>query len=122
MRKLFCLAAVAAVALFVAEVDARAKAAKSIKAVMGEGFKGDKALCAKASSGKATKDEVNQLVALVEDMSQGTPKKGDQKVWKEKCDVLLSAAKKLADNPADPAAVKAFGAAANCKACHSQYK
>ena len=122
MRKLFCLAVIAAAAVFAAQVDGKIKATKSIKEIMAEGHKGSPPLCGKASMGKATKEDLDKLVALYEDLVKDEPKKGDKKVWKEKTEALLTATKKLATDPTNKEFVKAYAAAVNCKACHTDFK
>ena len=120
MRKLICLAVIAAVAASVSQLGAAAN--KTIKDVMAEGHKGKPALCGLASQGKASKADMDKLVALYEDLGKNKPSKGDEAAWKKKCEALLAAAKKLAADPADKAAVKAYADAVNCKACHNDFK
>ena len=121
MRKLSWMFVLAIAATGVSQVAANNRL-KSISDVMKEGHKGNPALCAKASKGTATKEEVKILVALYTDMGMNKPSKGDVDEWKKKCDTLLAATKKLEADPTNKAAVKAFAAAVNCGGCHKTFK
>lgn len=112
-KSLFACSLVAlSVALVLGISDAGEKSKFTNKEVMAKAMKGG--LCAKVASGKASDAEKAQLVELFTALHQNTPKKGDADVWKKKTDALLAAAKS-----GDGAALKA---AANCKACHDEFK
>jgi len=117
MRKVFVLA-VAALAILGFGLSARAE--NSIKDVMKKAHQGKPALCAKCASGKATKEEKEQLVALYEDLAKAEPPKGDKESWKAKTEALLKAAKGMAKDEKE--ATAAFKKALDCKGCHSAHK
>ena len=82
------------------------------KEVMQKAMKGG--LLNKVKSGKASDDEKKLLIDLFTALHDNTPKKGDPDNWKKMTDALVAAAKS-----ADP---KALTAAANCAACHKEFK
>lgn len=82
------------------------------KEVMQKAMKGG--LMNKVVGGKATDDEKKQLVDLFTALHENTPKKGDAENWKKMTDALVKAAKD-ADG-------KALKLAANCMACHKEFK
>lgn len=84
----------------------------TIKVVMQKAMKGG--LCGKVAKGDASDDEKKQLVELFTGLSKCTPPKGEEAAWKEKTKALLDAAKAN-----DGAALKK---AANCAACHKEFK
>jgi hypothetical protein len=77
-------------------------------------------LCEKCASGQASADEKKQLVELFTALAANPAPKGDAKSWKDKTTALVDAAKKVAANDADGG--KALKAAANCMACHKEFK
>jgi hypothetical protein len=122
-RMLLCVASCLVVLSFTcvasqADDDKDKKFKYSIEDVMKKGFKGD--LCKKVARGKAKKEEVKTLIAMLTDMSKQKPHKGDAKSWKAKCDALLAAAKGVQQGKAGAGAK--LGKAANCKACHMVHK
>src|SRR3954452_18891438 len=82
------------------------------KEVMQKAMKGG--LMKKVASGKGSEEEKQQLVALFESLHANQPKKGSQDNWKKITEALLAAAKS-GDG-------KAMTAAANCQACHQEFK
>ncbi len=82
--------------------------------------KGVDPVCKKAVDGKASKDELAQLVAGYKAMTTAKPPKGDEASWKEKTGKVLEAAIALQKGAADGAAK--YKEAVNCKACHSAHK
>ncbi|HXG48618.1 MAG TPA: hypothetical protein VNO52_13405 [Methylomirabilota bacterium] len=77
-------------------------------------------VCKKASNGKASAEELKQLVAAYEKLTTTKPPKGEMASWKEKTSKLLAAAKDL--HAGKPGAVEKYKEAVNCKACHSVHK
>lgn len=122
MRKFAWMIVLAVATAGVTQVAAVNNRAKSISDIMVEGHKGSPALCAKASKGMASKDDIKVLVALYTDLGMNKPSKGDADSWKQKCDALLAAAKGLEKDPTDKAAIKAYAAAVNCAGCHKAHK
>ena len=82
--------------------------------------KGQDPVCKLAQDGKATPEQLKQLVAGYETMTKSKPPRGDEAGWKEKTTALLTAAKAL--EKGTPGAAAKYKEAVNCKACHSLYK
>jgi nitrate/TMAO reductase-like tetraheme cytochrome c subunit len=82
--------------------------------------KGTDPTCKKASDGKASPDELKQLVAAYEKLAATKPPKGDEASWKDKTSKLLMAARALQKGDAD--GVAKYKQAVNCKACHDVHK
>jgi len=127
MKKLLCGAVVLLGAILIVDrVGAKNLAPKTIKEIMTEGHKppekGQPPLCAKASQGKASKDEVKKLVELYQDLSKNKPPKGDEDDFKKKATALVSATKKLAEDPTDTDAIAGYKKAVNCAACHKEHR
>lgn len=121
------LLSVFAVALVVAGLSVRELAAQdqddkkpkyTVKEVMKKAFKGG--LVRKVAGGRAAEKEQQTLIAMLEAISKAKVKKGDEKSWKEKTSLLLTAAKevKKGEKGAGAKLIKA----ANCKACHTKHK
>jgi hypothetical protein len=92
----------------------------SIKEVMKGAHSGKPKLCEKVATGKASKEEKEQLVAYYTALTQNKPPMGDAGSWKEKTEALVAAAKAcLADDKEGPAKLKK---AVNCGACHGVHK
>ena len=109
--------------LLVSSAVAENKAKLTAKEVMQKFHKAPKdvdPVCKKASEGKATKEELAQLVAAYRDMASDKPVKGDAASWKEKSAALLAATEALQSGAAD--GVAKYQAAVNCKGCHSVHK
>lgn len=121
MRKLAWFVALSFTVIGVTQVAATNRA-KTISEIMNEGHKGNPALCAKASKGMATKDDIKVLVALYTDLAANKPPKGDADSWKQKTEALLTAAKNLEADPTNKAAVAAYAKAVNCAGCHKAHK
>jgi hypothetical protein len=93
-------------------VDGAAGDKITIKDVMKTAMKGG--LCGKVASGKASDDEKKELIKLFTALTKLEPPKGDKAAFQEKAKALLDAAK--ADDG------KALKKAANCAACHKEFK
>jgi hypothetical protein len=114
----FGIGAVALMALVGYAMSLEGEAKHTIKDVMQKAHKGG--LLKKAVDGKASKDEVKDLVELYESLPANKPPKGDEKAWKEKTEALISAAKAFAAN--EQGGKQKLQKASNCKACHDTFK
>ncbi len=92
----------------------------SIKQVMKEAHKKPSQLLKNVAMGKATGKQKTRLLTLYTAMAKKTPPKGDSKGWKEKCGLLVAAAKAAVDGKSD--AKKQLAKASNCKGCHQLHK
>jgi hypothetical protein len=100
---------------------ANAAEPKTIKEVMKEAHGGGQnSLLMKVAQGKGAKEDAEKLLALYKDLAAATPKKGDEKVWKEKTDAIVSAAEGVVNG--DKGAGRKLGTAANCMGCHRMFK
>ena len=70
--------------------------------------------------GKATPEEVKELVAGYAAMVKAKQPKGDDASWKEKTTELAAAS--VALQKGEAGAAERFKNASNCKACHSVHK
>ena len=92
----------------------------TIKEIMKKGHDGKPPLCGKVASGKASKEEKQELLDLYVALSKTKPPEGDADAWKTKVDALVAAAKQCAAEDKDgPDALKK---AVACKACHEVHK
>jgi cytochrome c553 len=128
MKKFVCAVVLAAAVvvtgrLVKAEDKESGKPKYKIEAIMEKVHKGgETSLRNKAVAGKATKEDLAILVEYYTELGKNTPPKGDKASWKKKTDAVLAAAKKVAANPKDADALKAYGKATNCTACHDVHK
>ena len=88
------------------------------KEIMKAGFKDG--LCKKVADGKATDEEVDQLVVLVTALAENKPPRGDAASWKAKTDALVAAAKACVAGEKDSSEL--LTKAMNCAACHKEHK
>lgn len=123
MRRAGIALALMAVAGFVTASFARTAEPKyTIKEVMEKAFKDMRnGLCAKVASGKASKEEKEELADLFHALAENKPPKGMDKSWEAKTKALADAADAIATKD-DKAALPKLRAAANCQGCHSQHK
>ena len=91
---------------------------KTIKGVMRAAM--TSGLCKKVAKGDANEDEQEELVSLLETLSEAKPPKGSLDQWKERTQNLLNAAKDVIADKKD--ARKKLKKSANCAACHKQHK
>jgi Planctomycete cytochrome C len=77
-------------------------------------------LAKKATEGKASPEELKQLVAYYTALTKNKPPKGDEADWKTRTGALLSAATLL--EKGDQKGQDALKTALDCKACHSLHK
>lgn len=73
----------------------------------------------KMISGKASKDEQQQLLDLYIALGKNKPPKGDAASWKKRTDAIVKATQ---DFMKDPKAKARFGNVTRCKDCHDQHK
>jgi hypothetical protein len=100
---------------------AAADPAYTIKEVMNMAHGGGpNSLYAKVASGKASKEDKDQLVDLYSALPGNTPSKGSEKSWKQKTNTLLEAAKAVAENK--NGAASKLKSANNCQSCHSAHR
>ncbi len=119
--KYFVLAAVAVGALAGLGVYRAADGdVKDIEAIMDAAHKGKPSLYAQVKDGKASKDQQKELLALYKDLGKNKPPKGSEAEWKKRTDALVTAAEGVVAGK--PGATAALAKAANCKACHEQFK
>lgn len=74
----------------------------------------------KAADGKATAEEIQQLVEAYAKMAKSVPPKGEAASWREKTAKLHAASKEL--QAGKLTGLEKFREAVNCKACHSVHK
>jgi hypothetical protein len=124
MRTLKCfllaalVAAVAGLGVFAGAADV-----KDIETIMDKAHKmsGDTpSLLKTVVTGKASKEEKEELLALYIDLSKNKPPKGDEADWKKRTDGMVAAAKDVVAGKPD--ATKALAKAVNCKGCHQLHK
>lgn len=116
------LAAIAVTGLLVWQVQA-ADDHKVIEEVMKTYHKAPKGIdptCKKAADGKASAEELKNLVAAYQKLAATKPPKGDAASWKEKTSKLLAASQSL--QKGEEGAIAKYKEAVNCKACHSAHK
>lgn len=123
IRLLAVLSVTAALAVAAAFRATAADAKDPIKEAMKayhKAPKGTDPTCKKAVDGKATPEELKQLVAAYKSMTTAKPPQGDDASWKDKTAKLYAAAQALEKGEAGAAAK--YKDAVNCKACHSVHK
>lgn len=100
--------------------DANEDAIKEVMKTYHKAPKGTDPICKKAMDGKASPEELKNLVAGYKVLVGAKPPKGDPASWKDKTTKLLTAAKSLEQGEAG--AANKYKEAVNCKACHSVHK
>lgn len=91
----------------------------TIKEVMKKAHKGKGSLLNKVASGKASKEEKEQLVELYVALCQNTPKKGEKEAWVKRCTSMVELAKAAAGGKE---VGKKLKKAASCGGCHKLHK
>jgi hypothetical protein len=71
-------------------------------------------------SGKADKEQKQELLALYSDLPKNKPPKGSEAEWKKRTEAIVAAAKAVVADKPD--ATKALAKAVNCKSCHDAHK
>jgi hypothetical protein len=118
--KYFLLAAVAALA-GLSVYRAADGDVKDIETIMEKAHTPkDSSLFKSVITGKADKEQKQELLALYTDLGKNKPPKGSAAEWKTRTDALVTAAKAVVADKPD--ATKALLKAANCKACHEAHK
>ncbi|MDB5290540.1 MAG: hypothetical protein JWL69_1781 [Phycisphaerales bacterium] len=92
----------------------------TVKEVMEKAHKGKTSLAKKATDGKATKEELTQLLEYYQSMAMQKPEKGDLADWKKRSDALVSSTQKMIDG--EKSGIAAYKKAVDCKACHTLHK
>jgi hypothetical protein len=90
----------------------------TIKQVMEKAHKNK--LLNKVAEGKATEEEVKELVDLYRALGKNQPPKGEAEAWKKKTVALLKAAEEVAEGK--EGAGERLTKAANCANCHKEHK
>jgi hypothetical protein len=129
MRKLLLMAVVLGVGVGSAwtfsgaaqkDGDDKKKPKYTIKEVMNKAHKGKDALLTKYKSGKATKEELKELVAMYQALEVNKPPKGKESEWKERTKKLVEAANAAVENKKEAKAL--VEKATNCASCHKAHK
>ena len=102
------------------QAEQKAAAKADIKQFMKDTHKGNDAVVKRATSGKASADEVQQLLVGYRAMAAAKPPQGELESWKTKTGSLVAATEQLAKGEA--AGASSLKQAANCKACHDIHK
>ena len=76
-------------------------------------------LCQRVVKGKASEDEQQQLVVYLRELSRREPPQGDVQQWRKQCGELIAAAEAIIAGRAEH---QRLAKAANCVACHRQYR
>ena len=96
-----------------------AKAAKHTTAeVMKKGFK--QGLLKTVTAGKATDQQKQEFLELVEALPHNKPPRGTDESWNQKTEALVAAAKGVVDG--DAGAADKLKKASNCAGCHKEHK
>ncbi len=82
--------------------------------------RGDSSLAQRARSGDAEPEELDFLLRNYQQFAAATPSKGDADSWRTRSAALVSATEALLAQ--SPDAIKRYGAAVNCKACHDEHR
>lgn len=129
MRKFVCMAVLTAAVALTGRLVAldnekdKDKPRLSIEAIMAKAHKGGEgSLRNKVLAGKASKEELKQLVELYVELGKGTPPKGTREAWKKKTDAVIVAVKKVEADPKNETALKALNKATRCAACHNEHR
>jgi hypothetical protein len=93
---------------------------KDIETIMDKAHKGDPSLYKTVVTGKADKEQKEELLALYTDLGKNKPPKGSAEDWKKRTDAMVAAAKAVVGDKPD--ATKALQKAVNCKGCHELHK
>jgi hypothetical protein len=124
MRKLLVAAALLATGLFMA-LDAAPttqdeKPKVSISDVMTKAHPRNTGLRAKLLTGKASKEEKQELLDLYIELGKNKPPKGDVASWKKRTENIVKVTKDYIDNK--PGAKAKFDNATKCADCHNQHR
>ncbi len=101
-------------------VDGKDEPIKQVMKTYHKAPKGIDPVCKKASDGKASSEEIKQLVVAYKTLVSAKPPKGEDASWKEKTSKLLAAAEAM--QKGEPDGVTKYKEAVNCKACHSIHR
>lgn len=92
----------------------------TISEVMEQAHKGKGNLLERIKAGKASKEEMAQLIDFYRALTMHEAPKGDQEAWKKRVTELYNAS--VALGKGDTKAMEALRTASNCKACHSEHR
>jgi predicted patatin/cPLA2 family phospholipase len=111
----FCAGAVA--------LAAEAEKIMTVKEVMAKYHKapqGTPTMARKVQDGKASKEEIKELVKAYTDVSKNKPPKGEETSWKDKTTKLVAAITAL--DKGEEGAMAKYNEAVNCMACHRAHR
>ncbi|MER3416449.1 MAG: hypothetical protein C4297_09595 [Gemmataceae bacterium] len=106
--------------VWLACIWAQDKPKYTIKEVMEQAHKGG--LLKQVLSGKAAKEDRDNLLEYYRALAANKPPRGDLKSWKQKTEALVNAAEALTMDAADKKALAALKKASNCMACHNVHR
>jgi hypothetical protein len=92
----------------------------TIKEVMKKAHGPKDGLLKKVQAGKASKEELTELLAMYQALELNKPPKGDEAEWKKRTEALVKAANAAVKN--DKSAAKLLKEATNCASCHKVHK
>jgi hypothetical protein len=130
MRKLLLATVVLGVAVSTAwtfsgaaqkDDDDKKKPKYTIKEVMKKAHAGKDAILAKAGDGKATKEELKELVVMYESLAKNKPPKGELKDWEKRTAAMIKAAEAALKDEKNVAALVKL-VKANCAECHKLHR
>ena len=128
MRKLLLAMAVLGVAMGTAwtfsdaaqKDDKEKKPKYTIKEVMKKAHAAKDSLLNKVKEGKATKEDLKELVAMYQSLELNKPPKGEDAEWKKRTAALVKAANAAVKDEKEAKAI--FAKAVNCAECHKVHK
>jgi hypothetical protein len=100
--------------------DDKKKPKYTIKEVMKKAHAGKDAILTKVKAGKASAEEMKQLVAMYEALEVNKPPRGEEKEWAKRTKALVKAANATAKDEKE--AKELLTKATNCKSCHDAHK
>jgi cytochrome c2 len=82
--------------------------------------KGQDPVCKIVANGKASTEQIAELLTAYQAMCKEAPPRGEKADWVKKCQAVIASLKKIQGG--DTAGAEEFKKASNCKACHSEHK
>src|SRR5262249_50614848 len=113
------LAAVAGLGVSWLGSSAQEKPKDAIKDVMQQAHKAG--LLKTVLAAQANKEQREMLAEMYTALTQNKPPRGDEKSWKEKTEVLATAATALAKDANDKEAMNTLKKSINCMECHTAH-
>jgi hypothetical protein len=100
--------------------DGEKKPKYTIKEVMKKAHGPKDGLLKKVQAGKASKEELKQLLEMYQALELNKPPKGEDAEWKKRTEALVKAANAAVKS--DKEAAKLLKEATNCASCHKVHK